>query len=355
MEKILLVIENHSSSLYFANLSKIFDIRSSVEEIAENTPYVYVIDIERSERNLVTEKSSLKKRVIADCRNKIAKILFYEPWEANDIGYNYSKKIKKFAKRYRLPTTAIAFCDSNFKNDNWYKACNINKFSIMFFEEMCGANLDLRRIKTYKKRAGMIQKQHDECEYRYINLNRKIRPHRTSITREIAEYHDDVSLWSYIEDGKILDIHSTVNDLDIASPLIDKAYLNIVSESHFGTDKLFLTEKVFKPISIGQPFIVVGSKGTLKKLQEMGYYTFSEYINEEYDMIEDDYERTEAIKKELRRLTSMPFDEFKDLMSKCYKQSIKNINVLYLRYNQHITYQELYNEIKNWTNLKTTT
>jgi len=350
MKKLRLVVENHGSSLYFSSLYQLFDICSSVEEVPENTPYVYVIDIEKSEISLVTEKFNLKQRVLKDCKKKIAKILFFEPWEANDLSNNYPKKIKQFSKKHQIPITEIAFCDSNFETDRWNNSCDIKKFSVMFFEEMIGSKLDLRRIKKYKKRAGMLEKKYAECKYRYINLNRKMRPHRTDITREIANYHDDVTLWSYVEEGKILDIHLDVNDLDITAPLIDEAYLNIVSESYFGIDKLFLTEKVFKPISIGQPFIVVGSKGTLKKLQEMGYYTFSDYINEDYDMIEDDYERINAIKKELRRLTNMPFDEFKDLMSKCYQQSKKNINTLYLRYNQHTTYQELSNELKNWIN-----
>lgn len=44
------------------------------------------------------------------------------------------------------------------------------------------------------------------------------------------------------------------------------------------------TEKIFKPIAAGMPFVLVGSLGSLRKLKQMGFKSFTPYIDESYDM-----------------------------------------------------------------------
>lgn len=72
--------------------------------------------------------------------------------------------------------------------------------------------------------------------------------------------------------------------------------INIVSESH-ARDLLiyldpphpvrFLTEKIFKPMAYGMPFMVIGGKGTLARLHDLGFKTFPEWFDESYDMEEN--------------------------------------------------------------------
>ena len=74
------------------------------------------------------------------------------------------------------------------------------------------------------------------------------------------------------------------------------SYWNFIVETHFDQDTCFLTEKTFKCILNLQPFIVVGSAGSLKLLHHLGYKTFSDIINERYDDEKDPYQRmTELI------------------------------------------------------------
>jgi hypothetical protein len=62
----------------------------------------------------------------------------------------------------------------------------------------------------------------------------------------------------------------------------------ITESSYFDYEhSVFISEKTFKPIACMQPFIIVGSKHTLKYLRKLGYRTFDGYIDESYDDLED--------------------------------------------------------------------
>jgi hypothetical protein len=75
------------------------------------------------------------------------------------------------------------------------------------------------------------------------------------------------------------------------------SYLHIVSETYFrnvNENHLHFSEKTFKPIWYLQPFILFSKSNSLKKLTEFGYKTFSKWIDEDYDKIENDTKRFNA-------------------------------------------------------------
>lgn len=84
------------------------------------------------------------------------------------------------------------------------------------------------------------------------------------------------------------------------------SWLTLVSEASFSEEDetCFVSEKTFKPIAVGHPFIVYGNKNSLKYLRELGYQTFDPYINEEYDSLEG-WDRVVAIMRELERLSRL--------------------------------------------------
>ena len=71
----------------------------------------------------------------------------------------------------------------------------------------------------------------------------------------------------------------------------------------------FLSEKIFKPLALNHPFIVVSTPNYLYNLRLRGYKTFSPYIDESYDTVEDDNLRMEYIVKEVTRLCSLSDQE----------------------------------------------
>jgi len=77
---------------------------------------------------------------------------------------------------------------------------------------------------------------------------------------------------------------------------------NIVTETIFYQDKLHLTEKIFKPIVLRRPFILIGAPGNLQYLKEYGFKTFDKWIDESYDSEQDPDLRIEKIVLELKKL-----------------------------------------------------
>jgi hypothetical protein len=82
------------------------------------------------------------------------------------------------------------------------------------------------------------------------------------------------------------------------------SYCHLVMETFFdadGSNGCFISEKVFKPIRHGQPFVVFGTPHTLATLRRLGYRTYDYAIDNSYDVIEDNTERfirvVEAVKK----------------------------------------------------------
>jgi hypothetical protein len=72
------------------------------------------------------------------------------------------------------------------------------------------------------------------------------------------------------------------------------SWFSIISEASFAENQCFLSEKTFKPLRVGHPFIVYGNRGSLNYLRDLGYKTFHPWIDERYDELEC-WERLDAI------------------------------------------------------------
>ena len=83
------------------------------------------------------------------------------------------------------------------------------------------------------------------------------------------------------------------------------SYFSIVTETAFPEKTYFSTEKIYRPMLHFHPFIVYGSPYTLKNLRELGFKTFSPYIDESYDEVISPFRRMQKITKEVKRLCSM--------------------------------------------------
>lgn len=74
------------------------------------------------------------------------------------------------------------------------------------------------------------------------------------------------------------------------------ACVDLVNETHFELyGDVFLTEKTFKPIAYGLPFIFNASQGHLKQVKNMGYESFPELFDEAYDDMPGSVEKIAAV------------------------------------------------------------
>jgi hypothetical protein len=94
---------------------------------------------------------------------------------------------------------------------------------------------------------------------------------------------------------------------------------------------LFLTEKTFKPISLQMPFIVIGQPGTLARLKELGYKTFSDFWDESYDQVLDPLIRMNKICDLVEHLSKFTTNELRLLITKAKDILEYNSNLLKVR------------------------
>jgi hypothetical protein len=92
-----------------------------------------------------------------------------------------------------------------------------------------------------------------------------------------------------------------------------RSFVHLVNETVFYDKKLHLTEKIFKPIVSLRPFILVGAPGNLAYLKHYGFQTFSDWIDESYDLESDPEKRLNMIASEVSRLCQKPLGELRSL------------------------------------------
>lgn len=93
-----------------------------------------------------------------------------------------------------------------------------------------------------------------------------------------------------------------------------RSFLHLVNETIFYDRKQHLTEKTFHPIVHQRPFILVAAPKHLAYLRSYGFKTFSGWIDESYDDIEDDDLRMDHITQEVKRIASQPIDQLRRLL-----------------------------------------
>lgn len=84
-----------------------------------------------------------------------------------------------------------------------------------------------------------------------------------------------------------------------------ESLLYLVTETVATGRRHHLTEKTFKPIALGMPFIIVGTQGSLKYLRSYGFKTFGCCWDESYDDEPDDQLRYKKIADVLKSLDSL--------------------------------------------------
>ena len=160
----------------------------------------------------------------------------------------------------------------------------------------------------------------DQRPYRFLFLNGRHRPHRKQLL-ELLQPVLDQAIWSNLDDqnGPIQTLPSryefesyqnrTVTSGYVKSELFDgqwgeiylnadpytDTYFSLVSETVFDYPYSFRTEKIWKPMAVGHPFVAVANAGYYQDLHDLGFKTFGHVIDESFDAIADNQRRLERI------------------------------------------------------------
>ncbi len=107
-----------------------------------------------------------------------------------------------------------------------------------------------------------------------------------------------------------------------------ESMLYLVTETVATGRRHHITEKTFKPIALGMPFVIVGTRGSLEYLRSYGFRTFEGIWDESYDLEQDDV-RIARIASLLRSLDELPPAAKQDLFDQAQEVIEHNWNHFY--------------------------
>lgn len=117
------------------------------------------------------------------------------------------------------------------------------------------------------------------------------------------------------------DHHSHNDHRSINTDLYTQSYVHLILETHFDADQSggsFLTEKTYKCLKFGQPFVIFGARHSLQCLRDRGYQTFDHWIDNRYDDVEDNTLRYQSARRAVYNLACQD-------LSKLYQQLIPDL------------------------------
>tara|TARA_B100002019_G_scaffold267378_1_gene258422 strand:- start:2716 stop:3921 length:1206 start_codon:yes stop_codon:yes gene_type:complete len=92
------------------------------------------------------------------------------------------------------------------------------------------------------------------------------------------------------------------------------SFMNVVTETWTSNDLLFLSEKIYKPIFLRQPFLVVGNPYTIKYLRDNGFDVFDDIFDHSYDEELDENKRLEMVVGEIKKICDKPLEHLDELL-----------------------------------------
>ena len=146
----------------------------------------------------------------------------------------------------------------------------------------------------------------------------------------------DTSSYSY-EDIKSMGSHALGRPI---SNLYFKSFCNIICESKFLTSNnlIQLTEKTDKSLFTLQPFVIMGSAHSIKKLKELGFKTFDKWWDESYDNELDDNQRKIKLFETIQYIHSNYNKNYLQIYEEMYDILVHNFNLSIAMWNDKNNY-----------------
>ena len=99
-----------------------------------------------------------------------------------------------------------------------------------------------------------------------------------------------------------------------SAPYTD-TYFSLVTETVFNYPYSFRTEKIWKPVAMGHPWIAVSNRGYYRDMHNLGFKTFGHVIDESFDQIDHNPTRLERIATVVEDLCQQDLAKF---LKECY-------------------------------------
>jgi len=308
-------------------------------ELLNNRPHLYIIKINNThffELNRELGFSVIHKKVIQDVNNKKSAIIFINSWEGYSGGVNNNdlEILNQWCLDYTFNKEDVYYIQANLLIEKYVTENNYSFTGVGFsdFEGWLTNSafekefLNLKKTRVYKKL--------------FLSYNKRTRHHRDWLIAGLYANNllekgfisfsgfyrpNDDYLTDFLNEDQLVELQSKFPlsidgnsrkenpAMEVTLQNYTDTFVSVVSETLTDQGILFLSEKTWKPILVGHPFIVYGCKGTLKYLKDRGYKTFSNWWDESYDNEEDPLVRLEKILEVLNKLKNKSIKELQQL------------------------------------------
>ena len=300
---------------------------------------------------------------------------FYPKYHKDTIEQYHHNFIRPFRKKFpdkrvKVDQSKTVFVSSEKNSENVTNLCNKYGYKYNYYFFHGWAALDWYRGYN---RTNLIEPYSDrEINNTFISPNRIVggnRYHRLELFKSMVKNNlienNKVSFPKYcpysneeiIVEGAelplLLDGETTEDVTSCSSSKIDiwrqarNSLLQVVTETVYKEDTLHLTEKIFRPIVMQMPFVLVGAKNNLEYLRSYGFKTFGEFWDESYDNMEND-QRIGAVTKLLVDLNSLSLKEKAQLQKHLAPTVEHNFNWFYSNEFENLLWKELTDMMKQW-------
>lgn len=100
---------------------------------------------------------------------------------------------------------------------------------------------------------------------------------------------------------------------EFVTKFLQNSFVYVITETVGDYPYPYFSEKTWKAMICGVPFMLVGSQYSIKTLKEFGFQTFDRWWCEDYDSQLCVADRIESIASELQKLCLLDFDTLKQL------------------------------------------
>jgi len=256
-------------------------------------------------------------------RNEI-RLLFY--YHEGDHPGRIKQRFDRLCEQHRLPNSCYLFVSANssasqyqnfwYFNDHEYFLGYINRtqyLSTVNDETRCYEFTALNRTHKWWRATVMSDLQHrgllDRSLWSYnTSITDNDEPDNNPIRLDCMPGQDQIIRQFLSEGPYVCDTADAVAHNDhrhINADLYTQSYCHLVLETFFDADQsggTFLTEKTWKCVKFGQPFVIIGPVGSLHILRESGYRVFDHAIDNRYDTIVDNTERYLAVRNTILKI-----------------------------------------------------
>jgi hypothetical protein len=314
----------------------------------------------RFQKNVLLINPSPESRTISDITNLIDKVrpeshtIVWQPWEESDSRFeeylkhdyketpSHSANIFEFEnillkhniKCYLLVGSDYSNAYSNIKTNP------IKNFEVLFWPTALLHYTYYGMVNFYGKKPSELFSQYRPIDKLYLNLNNHDRYHRGMLMDMLCKFDlfkDGINTWNnenysfdfrYFKPQKLsFDNLSFNNPQKVFSEKLLNApnLIDVVTETspildfnpgypELSKEYIFHTEKTFRSILFGKPFLVLGNKGQNLNLKKYGICLFDSIFNYQYDKFNSFYERCLGIIDNLYEFRDKNFGEVRDMV-----------------------------------------